>query len=82
MPRCHAHYIKKNVFNNLFNTLIDIKGKSKDNVKGMMDLKEYCKWIELELVKVVNDRIYKPKAKFLFGMEQKHTICEWVKKKN
>ena len=35
--------IKKNVFDNLFNTMMDIKGKTKDNVKVRMDLREYCK---------------------------------------
>ena len=43
---------------------MNIKGKVKDNVKARMNLKEYCNWSKLELMKVGNGRIYKPKAKF------------------
>ena len=71
--------IKKNVFDNIFNIMMDIKGKSKDNVKVRMDLKEYCKRPKLELLKVGNGKVYKPKAKFSFIMEQKCIVCKWVK---
>ena len=60
--------------------MMDIKGKSKDNIKIRMDLKEYYKWPKLELLEACNSRIYKNKAKFSFTMEKKCTICEWVKK--
>ena len=43
-----------------------------------MDLKEYFKLTKLVLVKVVNGKIYKLKVNFLFIIEQKHTIYEWV----
>ena len=72
--------IEKNVSDTFFNTMIDIKGKSKDNVKARMDLKEYYKRIQLELVKVSNGRIYKHKGKFSLIIEPKRTVCEWVKK--
>jgi len=36
-------HVEKNVFDNVFNTVMDIKNKTKDNVKARMDLKEYCK---------------------------------------
>lgn len=42
-------HVEKNVFDNVFNTVMDIKNKTKDNVKARMDLKEYCKQRELEL---------------------------------
>ena len=43
-------HIEKNIFGNLFNTIMDLKGKSKDNTKARMDLKEYYRWKELELI--------------------------------
>ena len=73
-------YIEKNAFNNFFNTMIDIKGKSKDNIKARMDLREYCKQLELEFVDIGNGRIYKLKAKFSFTIDHKCIISEWVKK--
>jgi len=33
-------HIEKNYFDNLFNTVIDVKGKTKDNPKARMDIKE------------------------------------------
>ena len=31
-------HIEKNYFDNLFNTMMDVKGKTKDNPKARMDL--------------------------------------------
>ena len=39
----YVMHIEKNVFDNPFNATMDIKGKSKDNIKARMDLKEYYK---------------------------------------
>ena len=72
-------HIKKNVFDNIFNTIMDIKGKTKDNIKVRMDLKEYCKRSDLEIIKSNNGKFFKPKAKYSFTMDQKKTVCEWVK---
>ena len=48
---------------------MDIKGKTNDNVKTKIGLKEYYKWTKLELVKIGNTKLYKPKAKFTFKMD-------------
>ncbi|WMV51044.1 hypothetical protein MTR67_044429 [Solanum verrucosum] len=42
-------HIEKNYFDNLFNTMMDVKGKAKDNPKARMDIKEYCRRKELLL---------------------------------
>ena len=55
-------HIEKNVFDNVFNTVMDVKGKTKDNAKARMDLKEYCRRRELELVDRGNGKLLKPKA--------------------
>ncbi|XP_045831211.1 uncharacterized protein LOC123922548 [Trifolium pratense] len=72
-------HIEKNVFDNVFNTVMDIKGKTKDNLKARMDLKEYCNRRDLELKEQNNGKIIKPKANYTFNLEQKRAICEWVK---
>lgn len=40
----------KKVFNNVFNTIMDKKDKIKDNVKAKIDIQEYCRHKDLELV--------------------------------
>jgi hypothetical protein len=72
-------HIEKNVFENVFNTVMDVKGKSKDNVKARMDLADICKRRELELHYSSEGKLIKPKAKYSFTIEQKRTVCEWVK---
>ncbi|XP_057418581.1 uncharacterized protein LOC130712785 [Lotus japonicus] len=71
-------HIEKNVFENVFNTVMDIKGKTKDNVKAKMDLKEYCRQRELELVENPGGKPLKPKAKFVLSNEQQMAVCKWV----
>lgn len=40
-------HVEKNVFENLFYTILDVKGKMKDNGNARKDLKVYCKLAEL-----------------------------------
>ncbi|KAL0300398.1 UNVERIFIED_CONTAM: hypothetical protein Sangu_3123300 [Sesamum angustifolium] len=70
-------HIEKNVFDNIFNTIIDIKGKTKDNVNACRDLKIICNRSELEL----DERrpIVMPKAVCTLGKEQKRRVCEWIR---
>ena len=60
-------YIDKNVFENVFNTIMDIKGKTKDNIKARED----------ELEKNVNGKY--PKANYTLDKNGKQVVCEWVK---
>ncbi|WRX24557.1 protein of unknown function DUF4216 - like 6 [Theobroma cacao] len=71
-------HIERNVFENIFNTMMDVKGKTKDNLKARQDLKVYCKWPELELVKN-NGKIFKPKAAFTLNKKEIKNVCAWVK---
>ena len=34
--------IEKNVFKNIFNTVMDVKGKTKDNIKARLDVALFC----------------------------------------
>jgi len=67
-------HVEKNVFDNVFNTVMDIKDKTKDNAKARVDLKEYCKRRELELQVQPSGKVLKPKAKFVLSNEQKNVV--------
>ncbi|XP_012841495.1 PREDICTED: uncharacterized protein LOC105961778 [Erythranthe guttata] len=87
LPYWHAHlirhnldvmHIEKNVFDNTFNTIMDFKGKSKDNIKARKDLKIICHRPDLELRKR-NGKVFVPKAVYSLSKDQKKLVCEWVK---
>jgi len=42
-------HIEKNFFENIFNTVMNVTGKTKDNEKARRDLGLYCKRKDLEL---------------------------------
>ena len=45
-------HIEKNVFENVFNTIMQVEGKTKDNEKAREDLKVLCRRLELEKMKL------------------------------
>ena len=55
-------HIKKNVFDNIFYTIMDVKGKMKDNLKAQVDIKNICKHPQLELVEMSLEKFLKPKV--------------------
>ncbi|KAK4394499.1 hypothetical protein Sango_1604200 [Sesamum angolense] len=69
-------HIEKNVFDNIFNTVMDIKEKTKDNVNARRDLKIICNRPELELDEHRPNLM--PKALYALGKEQKTRVCEWI----
>ncbi|MBN8143094.1 hypothetical protein J0J23_22590, partial [Vibrio vulnificus] len=36
-------HIEKNVFENVFHTVVDVPGKTKDNLKARLDIRELCR---------------------------------------
>ncbi|KAL0313342.1 UNVERIFIED_CONTAM: hypothetical protein Sradi_5733500 [Sesamum radiatum] len=70
-------HIEKNVFDNIFNTVMDIKGKTKDNLNTRKDLKNICNRPELEVDERRPNAM--PKAAYTLTKEQKKKICEWVR---
>ncbi|KAK6789321.1 hypothetical protein RDI58_013120 [Solanum bulbocastanum] len=62
-------HIEKNYFDNLFNTVMDVTGKTKDNVKARLDLPEHCRRPELHIPESANNKLLKPKASYSFTME-------------
>ena len=43
-------HIEKNMFENIFNTVMDVKGKTKDNIKARLDVALFCNRKNMELV--------------------------------
>nr|GEV27796.1 hypothetical protein [Tanacetum cinerariifolium] len=66
--------VEKNVFDNIFNIVMDDKDKTKDNVKARQDVKEYCRRHELELVMEANGNTLKPNALYTLNKEQKKVV--------
>jgi len=56
-------HVEKNVFENIFNTVMDVKGKTKDNMKIRMNITLFCHRKNMELV-FYGSRVAKPKASF------------------
>ena len=51
----------------------------KDNPKAQADMKNICKCLLLELVKVSLKKFLKPKASYTLIREQLKDVCEWYK---
>jgi len=43
-------HFEKNVFENIFNTVMDVKGKTKDNIKARLDVGVFYNRKNMELV--------------------------------
>ncbi|XP_074560392.1 uncharacterized protein LOC141816527, partial [Curcuma longa] len=72
-------HIEKNVFDNVFNTIMDVKDKTKDNAKARKDLEQLCSRPELHLIEHTNGKVYKPKAPYTLSKLQMKEICCWTK---
>ncbi|KAG8369231.1 hypothetical protein BUALT_Bualt15G0130100 [Buddleja alternifolia] len=71
-------HIEKNMFDNVFNTVMDVKSKSKDNLNARLDLQSICKRWDLEL-KEVNEKYLKPKASYTLSKDQRQIVLKWIK---
>ncbi|XP_076916834.1 uncharacterized protein LOC143576683 [Bidens hawaiensis] len=71
-------HIEKNVFENLFQTIMDTK-KTKDNIKARLDLKEICNGPSLHTWEGDNNKHKKPKASYTLTKDQVNEVCKWLK---
>ena len=67
-------YIKKNIFN----TIMDVKGKTKDNIKARLDIALSCNHTNMELV-YDESRVTKPKASFMSEKNAQLLVYKWLK---
>lgn len=68
---------EKNFAEALFNTCLDIPGKTKDNVKARLDMMEICDRPTLKLSKKPNGQWQKPRANFCVSKDDKMKILKW-----
>jgi hypothetical protein len=71
-------HIEKNVFENIFNTFIDMKGKTKDNIKARMNIYVFCQSKNIELV-YDGSWVIKPKVNFALDKNAQLFVYQWLK---
>jgi len=71
-------HIEKNFCDNIINTVMDVPGKIKDDVKARLDMTEMCDQSELNLRHGVNRRTLKPKAFYALSLDKRKGVCEWA----
>ncbi|KAF3671726.1 hypothetical protein FXO38_06460 [Capsicum annuum] len=67
-------HTEKNYFDTLFNTVMDVSGKTNDSPKARLDLPKYYKRRELHLQEGPNGNVFKRKPSFTFNLDQKRQI--------
>ncbi|XP_004505399.1 uncharacterized protein [Cicer arietinum] len=72
-------HIEKNVFDNIFNTVMNVKGKTKDNEKARKDLSLLCFRGDLEMQVLSNGKMGKPKANYTLTSSDAKLVCKWLK---
>jgi hypothetical protein len=71
-------HIEKNMFENIFNTVMDMKGKTKDNMKAIMDITLFCNRKNMKLV-FNGLRVAKPRASFVLEINAQQLVYQWLK---
>ena len=64
---CHnldVMHIEKNVFENIFNMIMEVKGKTKDNIKTKRDIDLFCYRKNMKLI-YIGSWVVKPKTSFV-----------------
>jgi len=69
---------KKNMFENIFNTVMDMKGKTKDNIKARLDVVMFCNRKNMELV-CDGSQVVKLKASFVLEKNAQLLVYKWLK---
>ena len=69
-------HIEKNFFDNIFNTILNIEGRGKDNAKSRADFQLYCKKNELDRDSGIGKY---PKACYTLDKRQKEVLCDSLK---
>jgi hypothetical protein len=70
-------HIEKNVFENIFNTVMDVKGKTKENIKARLDIALFCNRKNMKLV-CDGSRVAKPRASFMLEKNAQLLVYKWL----
>ena len=62
----HVMHIEKNVFQNIFNTVMDVNRKKKDNIKAKRDISFFCHHKNMEFTYVESQVV---KFKVCFALD-------------
>jgi len=71
-------HIEKNMFENIFNTIMDVKGKTKDHIKARLYIALYYNRKNMELV-YDESRVAKTRASFLLEKNAQLLVYKWLK---
>jgi len=71
-------HIEKNMFENIFNIVMDVKGKTKDNIKARLDIALFCNRKNMELV-CDRSRVAKLRASFVLEKYAQLLVYKWLK---
>jgi hypothetical protein len=71
-------HIKKNVFEKIFNTVMDVKGKTKDNIKARLDIALFYNRKNMDLV-YDGSQVAKPRAGFMLEKNTQLLVYKWLK---
>src|SRR3954462_7307633 len=72
-------HAQRNVFMNIFNTVMDVTGKTKNTVKGRYDMADLCSRPELEITHNAKGNPVKPKASYVLSkVSHRIAICKWI----
>jgi hypothetical protein len=74
-----AMHIEKNVCDNIINTLLDIAGKSKDNLNARLDLQALGIRSDLHPVELEENQYYLPPTPYSMSPVQKKLFCQVLK---
>ena len=72
-------HIEKNVCDNILGTLLNIEGKSKDNLKAQLDLKKIGKRSGLHPIELPNGRMHLPPACYTMSSKEKDLLLGVLK---
>ena len=73
-------HIEKNVFDNIFHTIMNVRGRTKDNENSRRDLEGICYRPDLHLKVAENGKVIMPKAKYALDNSQIKMVCDWLSK--
>jgi hypothetical protein len=71
-------HIEENMFENIFNTVMDVKGKTNDNIKAILDIGLFYNCKNMKLV-CDGLRVAKPRASFMLEKNAQLLVYKWLK---
>ena len=69
-------HVEKNFFDNIFNTMMNVPGRTKDTAKSREELKDLVNRPELHQDEITNRF---PKACYTLNKDVKQALCNWLK---